>query len=135
MTRVAVIHYDIPDDLHRKAKSAAKWFGLRDVNEDGFLSPEEFVPLSAPSGQKPAEQDGASTAAPSALPRQGTPAGGPIFCTGPGQSPQAYTIWGTCPYHHNCLAYLFNASADSSHCMSFCVWCPAFFTSTNRTPG
>jgi serine/threonine-protein kinase len=33
----------------RKPKSAAKWFGLRDVDQDDFLSPAEFVPLSAVS--------------------------------------------------------------------------------------
>jgi hypothetical protein len=48
----------------RKAKYGAKWFGLRDADYDGFLSPAEFVPLSASGVQKPAGQGGASMTAP-----------------------------------------------------------------------
>lgn len=36
----------------RSAEDAAKWFGLRDVNEDGFISREEFLPAS-PLPRKP----------------------------------------------------------------------------------
>ena len=33
----------------RKPAGAEKWFKLRDAHSDGFLSREEFVPVSAPS--------------------------------------------------------------------------------------
>ncbi len=37
----------------RSANHAAKWFGLRDADHNGFLTPEEFVPSSAKAGSKP----------------------------------------------------------------------------------
>jgi len=35
----------------RKPAEAEKWFKLRDVNQDGFIGREEFMPFSAPKTQ------------------------------------------------------------------------------------
>jgi uncharacterized protein (DUF1778 family) len=50
VTRVAVIHYDIPDDLHRKAKSAAALKGQ--TLKDFLIEALERATKGSPDARK-----------------------------------------------------------------------------------